>query len=274
LLDPLFIEVCRRVRLDVKGGRITARRANSVAARVEAKGVKGIPGDPWAPVHASDNKPLTLSEHGNFGYATVVDLLQKWHVPALARAVSGDGDSLLVLEALARGNSKTAGHKTRAIPVPGKVKSFFNQPTAGLIAQSQIKEVEAVSRALANALALFAARGEVERRDQRRKHFYRCTEAPCARLETRADVWFFPALWDRLAAQQGGDLIGAEAAKRAFLATLCEAARTEFETALPAIPCPVIHRPRAEVRARRAFEGTLRASPHLALLFAKEEAHG
>ena len=57
-LDPWFIEVCRRVRLTTEG----AERATSKAARINAKAFNGAIGDPWAPVHRTEGKALTLGE--------------------------------------------------------------------------------------------------------------------------------------------------------------------------------------------------------------------
>ena len=114
-LDPWFIEVCRRVRLTDSGDGISAERATSRVARIQAKAYKGNVGDPWAPVHLGEEKALTLSG-GDFDYARLCELLFSgdWEVPRLASAESGDSDDmLLVAEALSRGNSKTEGFKSR-----------------------------------------------------------------------------------------------------------------------------------------------------------------
>lgn len=86
-LDPLFIEVCRRVRLLAQGDGLTAQRSTSKAARVAAKEARGVisgEADPWAPV-ANDSggvKTLTLGER-DFTYSVLVELLdeRKWRRP-------------------------------------------------------------------------------------------------------------------------------------------------------------------------------------------------
>ena len=63
-LDPLYIEICRRVRLAADGERLMARVTGSKAARIAAKDRNGITGDPWTPVDAADDKALTVSGAG------------------------------------------------------------------------------------------------------------------------------------------------------------------------------------------------------------------
>jgi CRISPR system Cascade subunit CasA len=85
-LDPCFIEICRRVRLAAANGRITAYRTTSKKARIDAKAFNGAIGDPWAPVHKTESKSLTLGE-GSFTFKRLVELLLHgdWELPLLAR---------------------------------------------------------------------------------------------------------------------------------------------------------------------------------------------
>lgn len=75
-LHPLYVEVCRRVRLRSDGdGRLTCVRATSRAARLEGKALKGRTGDPWTPTSVKkDGLPLTLGS-GGFSYRRVAQLL-------------------------------------------------------------------------------------------------------------------------------------------------------------------------------------------------------
>ena len=106
-LDPWFIEVCRRIRLEQGANGLMARRSTSAAARIDAKAFKGAVGDPWAPITAEDPpKSLTLGD-GDFTYRRLSDLLfsNEWQIPPLANPIKGEGDCVLVAEALSRGNS-------------------------------------------------------------------------------------------------------------------------------------------------------------------------
>ena len=256
-LDPWFIEVCRRVRLDLHDGRISARRSTSRTARIDAKAFKGATGDPWAPITTEDPpKSLTLGE-GDFTYKRLSELLfsTEWHLPPLATLGPGDKDCLLVAEALSRGNSKTDGLKSRVIPIPGKVRALFETETAGTLARDQIDEIRVFDEALRNALALVSARGNQE--GVGKPQYARSSEAR-TRFDRTADALFFPALWDRLAATTIEGPSGQQTARCRFVQELFRAAIAELKTAFPTIPCAAIYRPRAEARATRVFHSRIR----------------
>ena len=257
-LDPWFIEVCRRVRLTETRGALSARRAASKAARIDAKSFKGDVGDPWAPVHKTEGKSFTLGS-GDFDYRQLVKLMFSgdWRKPLLAQPGRGEtGAMLLIAEAFARGNSKTEGFKSRIVPVPGKVVPIFSSETAAMLSRlsrAQIDEIKKFDQALRRALALVAARGE---RSGMQKTHYAFADPASKQFNRAADRLFFPHLWQR--AEADSDDREKFNAKIRFLAELREAAEDALESALPAVPCPALLRPRAEARARRAFHGMVR----------------
>lgn len=256
-LDPWFIETCRRVRLTESGGQLSAHRATSKGTRIDAKALRGNTGDPWTPVDNS-GKSLTLGESGDFHYRRLYDLLfsGNWNRPLLA--CPGDdetGDMLVVAEAFARGNSKTGGFKSRVVPVPGRVVSLFSTGDIGRLASEQLKEIESFDKALAYALALTAAGGKTKDGAIGKKHFAHAGPAR-KRFDQAADRLFFPSLWRRAGTATESDDAAFEA-RRAFIADLWESAKTEFEAAVPSIPCPTALRPRAEARARRALRNRM-----------------
>lgn len=250
-LDPWFIEVCRRVRLSQEGGRLIARRTTSAKARVNAKGVNGVTGDPWAPVTMEKPRSLTLSGR-NFNYEWICELLfsGNWQRPSLAEPGPGEGDMVLVAEAFSRGNSKTEGFKSRIVPVPGWARGMLTPEKAGHLAKEQMEEINVFDAALRNGLALIAAGGDREKLGK--DHFARTQQAR-ARLSREADALFFPALWARLSVS--GEARQAE--RKRFIAELFETARTIFDAARPTIPCPSILRPKAEARGQQAFRSTI-----------------
>lgn len=246
-LDPLVIEICRRVRLQ---GDLHAIRATSAAARVDAKALKGMTDDPWAPIHFAETKALTLGER-DWTYRLICELYfgNTWRRPLLAQPGPDEAvtDMLLIAEAFARGNSKTDGFKSRVIAVPKAVQKTLSGSKAIELADDQIKLIKDMDVALRNALALISAGGE---RDKVGKaHYARTTPARDA-LQARADALFFPALWDKLAA---GSQDGRQAIHARLMRALATAARAEFQRAAPAVPCASIMRPRAEARGRAAL---------------------
>ncbi len=255
-LDPWFVEVCRRIRLHAIVHGLRAEKANSKHARIDAKVYKGNLGDPWAPVEIKEGKTLTLGENGRFDYKRLNDLLlsSNWALPLCAQSRSEEGDMLLVAEAIARGNSRTGGFSSRIIPVPAGMASRFGAPEMKKLAEEQIREIGNCDKALRNGLALLAANGN---REAVKTEHYSLTRPARAAFDARADAMFFPALWDRVQANDKSNA-ALEAARARFQSRLAKAAWEEFEAALPTIPCASLFRPRAEARARAVFRASLR----------------
>lgn len=262
-LDIWFIEVCRRVRLHLRDGGLAGVKGTSAAARIDAKSLKGAVGDPWAPVHKTEAKSFTLAG-GDFDYTTLMELLFSgtWAVPPLARPAGAEGSAggpgvTIVAMALARGNSKTEGYRSRLIPVAGKAAIALGPSRDELhrMAKAQAEAVAAFDKALAYALVLAAAGGERERIRRDAYAFARPARDSLARF---ADNIFFEHLWARFEAEEA-DAEARRAAELAFAARLKEYAWALFDEALPTMPSPSLYRHRAEARARRAlYARTLR----------------
>ena len=257
-IDPWFIEVCRRVRIVDNPSGLSAIQASSKAARVDAKAYHGNVGDPWAPVHAAGGKSLTLSA-GDFGYKRIADIMfgVEWQVPLLATPGPDEAahDMVLVAEALARGNCRTDGFKSRTVPVPNRVVPLLRSTTAAEISKLQIEEIGVFDGALRDAVALFAARGTWEGVRTAR---YAVAAPARRRFDGVADSLFFPHLWRRLEAGNDGEPEAIERAGHDFRKALFDAARAELAESLQNVPCPVIQRPRGEARAWTAFHGRVR----------------
>ena len=267
-LDPWFIEVCRRIRLVDEDGKISAQRSTSKAARIDAKAFKGFVGDPWAPVHAAEGKSFTLSRKG-YHYRTLCDLLFSgdWKRPLLAEPRADEAaNMLLIAEGISRGNAKTEGFHSRTVPLP-RILRLFSSDDATTLSKAQMDEIAKLDKALRDALSLVAAHGDWE---ARKKEHFAATNPARGRFDRTADRLFFPSLWRRVEAAVEGDLEARETTKKGFLSDLREAVESEFEAALSAIPCPAIHRPKAEARARWVLRGAIRKQcPEL---FEKENA--
>ncbi|AWK85351.1 CRISPR-associated protein Cse1 [Azospirillum thermophilum] len=273
-LDPWYVEVCRRVRLSESAGRIIAHKGNSKAARVDAKQANGVVGDPWAPVHKTENKSLTLAGR-DFDYRLMSDLLfsGNWILPTLARPAPFEPARtpyLLVAAALARGNSKTEGFKRRELPLDGRVAQAMADANGRhrleTLAREQVEEIKRFDKALRGALAVVAAGGEW---NGVTKEHYAHAEATGLRFDRAADGMFFSHLWARFDAQEtGGEAVAA--ARNDFAKALWAAARALFDAALPSIPCHARLRPRAEARARRRLWGDTDLRAHFPTLFAPQ----
>ena len=250
-LDPMFIEVCRRIRLKGPLETIRAMRANSKKPRINAMDSNGVNGDPWAPVHKVDRKTLTLGEQ-DWTYKLLNRLFYsgEWDIPELALPLPGEEDAnmILITEAFARGNSKTDGFKSRMIPVPKAIRKTMFGPQAIDLAKEQVELISGVDHALRDGLVLVAANGNWGKREKKK---YEYTKSARTALSSIADALFFPALWTRLVAETEEGRIEVF---NDFARKLAGAAREEFIRAAPGIPCSRIMRPRAATRGRDAFE--------------------
>lgn len=278
-LDIWFIEVCRRVRLRIEGECLSAVRGTSKATRIAAKQQNGAVGDPWAPVHATENKSLTLGG-GDFDYRMLVRLLigdgdtREWVLPLLALPATfetGNETMALMAAALARGNSKTEGFKSRILPIGGRIARALGPRRKALheLAQAQMEEISVFDKALAGALALVAAGGDREKR--KKDHYAFAHDAQC-QLNRTVDEMFFAHLWTRFEARETAEALEEE--KQCFRRELWGAMQGIFTAALPSIPCPALFRPRAEVRARDALNWAIRKNyPDLFVASESKEAN-
>ncbi|RMD90671.1 MAG: CRISPR-associated protein Cse1 [Alphaproteobacteria bacterium] len=255
-LDPLFIEVARRVRMRRSDRGLFALTSTSQKARVNAAAFNGALGDAWAPVHRTENKSLTLGE-GRFDYRRMKALLfdADWLRPPLAELAPNEkaGEMAVLAEALGRGNSKTYGLQSRLIPLPHSSGALFGvDAPAARLAAAILEDVDAAESALKSAAALYLARGD---RAAIRKEHRQAAGASVSALDTRVDRVFFPALWRRLKAVEEGREYDEQ---QAFRRQLAEWAEAELEQVFAAFPVASILAPRARVRARSALRRALR----------------
>ncbi len=175
-LHPLFIEVCRRVRLVRMGGdntpaaavgtsvklaEIMALQACSAGTRVHAAHHRGVVGDPWMPVQrpgagAADHaRALSITAEG-FSFRRVVELLfgserRSYELPLLARPAAAEAAQTMqvTFTGLCRGQGKTHGFHQRSMAVPAAVVRVLCDPASesfACLAQMARNRVELVSQ--------------------------------------------------------------------------------------------------------------------------------
>lgn len=273
LLDPLFIEICRRVRLDRdRRSLLLAWITPVLKPRINVSDWVGNSGDPWAPLTADTGEALTLGER-DFDYRLLVDLLigsdggntVLWKLPKLATPIDEEKEKtmLLVATAFARGKggkTRTDGFRWRVIPLPKAMvrKLLFTEPVGA--ADLVLQDIDRVLKSLIHALRLVASSGDPEKlastmKSQSARNKLDNYVAPArAALRRQADELFFPELWRRMEVTADA---GFTPLRLAFLESLSRIARKEFVRALPAIPCASLMRPRAETRGRQKLEDGL-----------------
>lgn len=266
-VEPFYIEICRRLRLHNGDGRLYARRASSKAARMAAKALNGITGDPWALIDRRDkkgDKVLTLPAYG-FTYRRVSGYLDpaNWKTPPLLQLTSAEEKAAqgmqLVARATVRGQGKTEGHYERVIPLRAKAaravgmlgRAAAPADELGNIARARVGEVGRVQRILSHAIQVFAARGDAGKVSAEHR---KVTPPFLNRLDQIVEVDFFDDLQTEFeAAAAERDSIRAEWQRNTLVAN----ARQILNDAADSLPCPAIYRYKARVSANGLLDGRL-----------------
>ena len=276
-LDPLYIEICRavRLRLDSRGG-LQGGKATTESARLDIKNLKGRTGDPWTPVSTTrDGLPLTLGP-GGFTYGRVADCLTSsdWELPLLCRPTRAERDSQrmlrLVARATVRGQGRTEGHHERSIIIGHGLKTVLYQPgmaeELGETARSRIEQVGRVQQILGHAIEVLAARGDEERISPENRHLGRPW---LKRLDELVDTHFFECLQDEFEAEESQRQIFRKRWLMNGSDGVIDHARALLRDATDTLPTPVMLRYRARVRAEALFERRLRVTNGLPFLFSE-----
>lgn len=277
-LAPLYIEVCRRIRLRRdEAGNIHAIRTSSKAARIEGKEVKGRTGDPWTPHNPNrDGLPLTLAG-GGFNYKRVKEYLTDWDSPDLLKPTieerRSDETMQLVARGMVRGQGKTEGYHERSIPIRSKARNAMLQRGGGLdalgeLAQERINQVGIVQGILRHAVATFAAKGKSSDTSPEQRAL---ANDRANRLDEIVDRDFFEALQDEF---EIDDAAERERIRSRWLMNgndgVVDHAVNILAAAQRALPCQSIHRYKARVRSDSVFWGRLRGPNGLPALFDRE----
>lgn len=275
-LEPFYIEVCRRIRLRHTRDRLNAIRSNSLSRRITD--IKGLTGDPWAPVGKATNQrdtPPAFLGTRKFGYERIVDGLfsTDWQPPLLLSLTAHDrgagGMMQLVARGMVRGEGGTAGYHERVIPLKPKTVQVFGRGAAtddiADIARERISDVGKVKSILRHSIATFAAHGESsDNRPEQRARANPWSD----RLDEIVDAGFFEALQEEFDEADSDERrsIRQRWLRNGIDGVVDHAARILLE-AEAAIPCLSIHRYKARVRADGVFWSRLRGANGLPELF-------
>ncbi len=255
---PLFIEVCRRIRLVEENDTISAALGNSKVPRVDAKAFFGNVRDPWLPldIRSEPPKAMTLAADG-FSYRRMAQLLSgfdgRYQLPFLAKPTKRENKEPMAYEAygLVRGQGKTEGFHRRRILVPRSALRLFHEPDGQekLVERCRIfmdLAANASGKVLRPALIqLYQGKADVEWNKP-------SNDALCRpwlkRLDDQIDERFFPVLFNTLDEGDGE-------ARLRFSEVLREHVQSTFDDAAEAAPhqedCRDIARARAELLLAR-----------------------
>ena len=273
-LNPLYVEVCRRIRLQLDAASyLRAVRTSSKVARVEAKSLNGLTGDPWALIDHRDkkgDKVLTLPA-GGFSYKRVTEYLTSgdYGRPLLLSPTEAERQSPepleLVARAMVRGQGKTEGYHERRVPVRHRLKLATTRRSGGelddvaAISQARVEDIGKVQRILSHAIQVFAARGDHDRISPEHRERARTW---LNRLDEIVDATFFDALQDEFEA----DAADRPGIRHHWLldderrSGVINQARTLLHDAEDSLPCPSIYHYKAREAAEGLFEGRIRGA--------------
>jgi CRISPR system Cascade subunit CasA len=272
-LDPLYIEICRRVRLEVVDKRLQARTTGSKTARVAGTERNGVTGDPWTPIDTAEGKALTVSAAG-FEYRLMSELLAgsrftqgaAWRLDAWPQDVTLQ----LVAQATARGQGKTEGYHERRVPISPRLRRLLAGPqrmTVAKISQQRIEDIAALRKLLWSALVLLFANGESNNQSDSISDKAGRFARP---FEQREDLRFF----DDLALEVEADDEARDAQRVRWLLGLVDRAEAVLHEAFDAGPRSGMQRYKARSAALSRFHGGLRGVkpvlPDLAHHFAQQ----
>jgi CRISPR system Cascade subunit CasA len=250
-LHPLFVEICRRIRLEERGENLLARCKATACARLDGKDFKGVMGDPWIPVHEKEGKSYAVS----LTYRNICAMLGRgeYRIPLLMRHHPCDpsADAAVRCRILLRGQGGTEGYQERiiSIPTPKRLgQEFTGDMAADMVSMANSAEKDV----LLPALKVFLRRGggavAAEKDSSAAKTWLpACIQA----LDRDVDEIFFPSLWAMLERQDHGE--NGSDVRQLWIDTLRELSEKHFWAALRALPCAVAFRLRAEAEASRLF---------------------
>lgn len=255
-LDPFYIEICRRIRLQTEGGALFSIGTGTKTARISAKALNGLTGDPWTPIDIEGGKALTITSNG-FNYKLVSELMfgSKFLAPAAHNLnLPASGKSLvLIAQGITRGQGKTEGYHERRVPISPKVRSLLmaNQKTQlEQLSKHRIAAISELRKLLWVALAvLFASGKSGDSSDGNKAKASKFSEP----FETAEDARFFDDLNEELEAADPA------AQRLQWMLGLVTRAEAVLKLAFVAGPRNGIQKYRAQSAALSRFHGGLRS---------------
>jgi CRISPR system Cascade subunit CasA len=252
-LDPFYIEICRRVRLDMHEGALSALSTTTKAARVAAKERSGVTGDAWTPVDKTKGKALSITARG-FDYRLMSKLAfsDGEYEQTIAQSLLEDEDSdgaVFLAQGITRGEGKTEGYHERRIPLSRKIRRvLIEKRSEGLakVAAERIGYIGEVRKVLWGALCALFGNGESVATDDIKKKASEFAKP----FEANEDRRFFD---DLIVEIEGDTPDEVEQARNEWLCEMVDRAEDVLKSAFDAGPRATVQRYRARSAALARF---------------------
>ena len=286
-LHPLYIEICRRIRLrqDVNSHLYSRKATSRDASRIEANSLKGQIGDPWTAVD-TNGEALGLRANG-FSYRRIVDCFDgtKYRLPFLCNPTESEKQADIRVSLVTRGiarfsegpRSTTAGYYERVIPLRHRAVQVFGKRSGvqelGDIARKRIGDIGKIQDILRCAIVSFATQGNRDRTNKilhsrpRDNPLRKKVDEWVDKLDKIVDARFFDDLQTEFEAKESERQSIRNKWLRNGKNGVTDHARTLLNDALDTLPCPALRRYRARANAEGLFEGRLCGNTGLPFLF-------
>lgn len=261
VLDPFYIEICRRLRFSTdQRGRLHARGTGSKAARIDASARKGVTGDAWMPVE--EDKALTLGADG-FNYYLAAELAwgSKYRKTVAQGLRPEDGPSgiALIVQGVVRGQGKTEGYHERRVPLTKKAIGFLRSGQTDVpatIAAARVKDVATMRSSVLRTALFYLLEAGTEKIDFDRRTAKQQVEPFVQSFERTEDARFFDDLNREIEADDP------HVERLTWLIGLAGRAEQVLRDAFAIGPQCGERRYRARSRALAYFHGALRSDKH------------
>jgi CRISPR system Cascade subunit CasA len=253
--DPLFIEICRRIRLKKILHQINCLNATTKSPRIFMPDeLKGRIYDPWMPIKSNDTKVLTVGKNG-FTYKLIQEILlgESFIKPKTLEFQSNERKGVyMISQTIARGGRKTEtnGLHRRFVNISPKISSIF---LGDKILKNKLAKRSSERVALASNTQkkiLFPALSELIKSGSKQKVDYKYLankiDPWINRFDQEIDRRFFESLWASVELDQ-------VESKREWEEILLEEAEKIYNEAERSIPIAQIRRLRAVSNARYRF---------------------
>jgi CRISPR system Cascade subunit CasA len=275
-LDPFYLEICRRIRLEIRHQKICGWYigTGTVQRVSEAKTQCGHTGDPWAPLKRKGNNVTseTVQENG-LDYKTICNLIFPSMDSRIARKLAplqkieeneDNSNTCIVLRVSARGNSKTFGFHERRVPVSAWIRHGWtgraSDPVAKL-ANERVEDAGKIARGLRFALSLLAEPDRAQN-ERMKPQTEKAIQPWKARFDLVVDRTFFSDMEAEVAVLD--DEAATQGERARWLHELHKSGQILIEDAAASLARGGLRRLRAIVRAQNTFSGSFyKAFPHL-----------
>ena len=267
-LDPFYIEICRRIRLQANPtGQILARAIGTKCSRIEASALRGQTGDGWTPLtfDATGAKSLTVQPQ-TFGYRKLVPLLfpRIGGVGAIRRAplqvISSTDDQVgltITVRGVVRGEGETQGYYERQIAVSTRMRRLLLEVPAdegAAMAEDRVNDagllaLKVLSPAVLGVYTASPLPNERRRDDDTAKDR---TNRTLKRYDQFVDASFFSELSRELEVLE--DPASMKVVRATWLVSLMDHARTLLDQCALSAPSAAMRSYRTRARTRDQLE--------------------